>query len=97
MPCYLYDKYKYPLPHFNVTFQFAYSFARLMQLIHKFIPSDPLIVPPIVLLLEESSANNEKAEKILGYHSKIYWKKSIDIQLEEMNNRHTGKMKMNKV
>ncbi|HHG86444.1 MAG TPA: NAD(P)-dependent oxidoreductase, partial [Bacteroidetes bacterium] len=55
---YLHEKYKYPLPHFSVSFKFAYGFARLMQCLHKFVPGDPLIVPAIVLLLEETGASN---------------------------------------
>jgi nucleoside-diphosphate-sugar epimerase len=93
---YLHDKYKYPLPHFSVTFKFAYFFSRIMQLIHKVIPGDPLIVPAIVLLLEETKATNEKAEKILGFNPKIHWKESVDLQLEEMDKKQKGKMKMNK-
>ena len=57
---YLHKKYKYPLPHFSVSYRFAYGFARFMQLIHRIIPSDPLIVPAIVLLLEETNATNKK-------------------------------------
>lgn len=94
---YLHDTYKYPLPHLSVNFKFAYFFARIMQLIHRVIPGDPLIVPAIVLLLEETKATNEKAEKIVGFNPKIHWKESIDLQLEEMINNQKGKMKMNKI
>lgn len=93
---YLHEKYNYPLPHFSVTFKFAYFFARLMQLIHNVVPGDPLIVPAIVLLLEETNATNEKAVKLLGFNPEIHWKESIGIQLEEMSNNRKGKMKMNK-
>lgn len=93
---YLYNKYEYPLPHFSVTFKFAYFFARLMQLIHSVIPGDPLIVPAIVLLLEETGATNEKAEEILGFNPKFHWKESVDLQIEEMSKKQKGKMKMNK-
>lgn len=93
---YLHDKYKYPLPHFSVNFKFAYFFARTMQLIHRVIPGDPLIVPAIVLLLEETKATNEKSEKILGFNPKNHWKESIDLQIDEMQRNHKGKMKMNK-
>jgi len=93
---YLNSKYKYPLPHFSVSFKFAYGFARFMQFIHRFLPSDPLIVPAIVLLLEETNATNEQAEKILNYKPKIHWKESIDIQIAEMKTNNNGNMKMNK-
>jgi len=93
---YLHSTYNYPLPHFNVSFPFAYTFARLMQYIHKFIPGDPLLVPAIVLLLEESNVNNSKAGQILGYRPTVHWKDSIDIQLDEMNKKQTKAMKMNK-
>lgn len=93
---YLHDKYNYPLPKFSVSFKFAYGFARFMQLIHKIIPGDPLIVPAIVLLLEETNATNREAEEVLNYRPKIHWKESIDIQISEMNIKQTSKMKMNK-
>jgi nucleoside-diphosphate-sugar epimerase len=93
---YLHEKYNYPLPHFTVSFKVAYIFARFMQLIHKIIPGDPLIVPAIVLLLEETNANNIEAEKILDYKPKIHWKESIDMQISEMSIKQTKKMKMNK-
>ena len=93
---YLHEKHKYPLPLFSVGFRFAYLFARLMQLIHYAIPNDPLIVPSIVLLLEETHASNERAEKLLGFTPQIHWKESVDLQLEEMKNNSHGKMKMNK-
>ena len=94
---YLHEKYNYPLPHFSVTFKFAYFFALLMQLIHKVIPGDPLIVPAIVLLLEETKASNDKARKILGFNPKVHWKESVDLQIEEMRKVQKGNMKMNKI
>lgn len=93
---YLHKKYNYPLPHFSVSFQFAYGFARFMKLIHKIIPSDPLIVPAIVLLLEETNATNEKAENLLKYYPNIHWKDSIDRQIHEMGEKQMKNMKMNK-
>ncbi len=93
---YLNKKYNYPLPHFSVSFKFAYTFARFIQFISNFLTSDPLIVPAIVLLLEETNATNEKAEQILNYKPKIHWKESIDIQIAEMKIKQTTNMKMNK-
>lgn len=94
---YLHKKHKYPLPHFSVSYQFAYAFARFMQAIHKIIPGDPLIVPAIVLLLEETHANNQTAKKLLNYNPKTHWKESIDTQIAEMNVKQTSNMKMNKI
>ncbi|WP_166964544.1 NAD-dependent epimerase/dehydratase family protein [Yeosuana marina] len=93
---YLHKEYSYPLPFFSVSFKFAYGFARLMQLIHKIIPGDPLIVPAIVLLLEETNATNIRAEQVLNYKPKIHWKESIDIQINEMVRKQASNMKMNK-
>ena len=93
---YLHKKYKYPLPHFGVSFKFAYAFAKFMQVLYKIIPGDPLIVPSIVLLLEESNANNNKAAEILNYHPTVNWQESIDIQITEMSQKQTLNMKMNK-
>jgi len=93
---YLHKKHNYPLPHFSVSFNIAYIFARFMRFVHKFIPSDPLIVPSIVLLLEETYANNEKAKSILNYEAKINWRDSIDMQISEFNVRQEKNMRMNK-
>jgi len=54
-------------------------------------------VPAIVLLLEETKATKEKAKKILGFNPKIYWKESIVLQVEEMIEKQTRKMKINKI
>ncbi|WP_147296613.1 NAD-dependent epimerase/dehydratase family protein [Flagellimonas nanhaiensis] len=94
---YLNEIYGYPLPHFNVSFKFAYTFARFMQILHKLIPGDPLIVPAIVLLLEETSASNKRAKEILGYEPMVHWKESIDIQIKEMQVRQKSNMKMNTI
>lgn len=93
---YLHEKYKYPLPHFGVSHRFAYAFARFVQWLHKIIPGDPLIVPAIVLLLEETNPDQTKARELLGYQPQVHWKQSIDIQIEEMKTRQTSNMKMNK-
>ena len=93
---YLHEKHHYPLPHFSVPFGFAYLFARSMRWVHKFLPLDPLIVPSIVLLLEETYANNKKAKKLLGYEAKVAWKESIDVQIEQMNREQKKAMRMNK-
>jgi len=93
---YLHDKYNYPLPHFSVSFTFAYCIARLMKFVHKFISYEPLIVPSIVLLLEETGANNDEAQKVLNYHPNVHWKDSIDIQIAQMSLEQISNMRMNK-
>ena len=93
---YLHDKYHYPLPHFSVPFGFAYLFARAMRALHKVLPFDPLIVPAVVLLLEETHANNDKAKELLGYEPQVDWKESIDVQIAEMKTKQTSSMRMNK-
>ena len=93
---YLHDKYNYPLPHFSVSFTFAYFIARFMKFAHKFISYEPLIVPSIILLLEETSANNDEAQKILNYNPNVHWKDSIDIQIAQMSREQISNMRMNK-
>lgn len=92
----LHEVYGYPMPHFSVPFGFAYLFARAMRALHRVLPFDPLIVPSVVLLLEETHANNDKAEALLGYKPKVGWKESIAMQIEEMNTRQHTPMRMNK-
>ena len=93
---YLHQTYNYPLPHFSVPFNIAYLFARSVRFVHKFLPFEPLIVPSIVLLLEETNATNHKAKELLGYEAKISWQKSIDKQIAQMKTKQTKNMKMNK-
>ncbi len=93
---YLHTKHNYPLPHFSVPFGFAYLFARFMRWTDRFLPFDPLIVPSIVLLLEETNANNDKAEKLLGYRPRVDWRESIEIQIAQMKSEQKTNMRMNK-
>ncbi|WP_428738787.1 NAD-dependent epimerase/dehydratase family protein [Sulfurimonas sp.] len=93
---YLYIKYNYPLPWYSVSFGFAYIVARFMRAIYKCTPFDPLLVPAIVLLLEETNANNDQAREILGYEPVVDWRDSIDMQIEEMQRKQTTNMRMNK-
>ena len=93
---YLNTAYKYPLPHYSVSFKMAYGVAFFMRFIYRIIHKDPLLVPAIVLLLEETRANNRKAKKILNYQPSIHWKDSIDEQLSEMKRIQKSNMKMNK-
>jgi len=93
---YLHNSHGYPLPHFSVPFGFAYVFARFMRALHTVLPSDPLIVPSVVLLLEETHATNEKAKEVLGYEPKVSWKESVDIQVAQMNSEQKKPMRMNK-
>lgn len=93
---YLHTKYGYPLPLYSVSFNMAYLVARFMRCIYKLTPFDPLLVPAVVLLLEETNASNNKAKEILGYEPVVDWRESIDIQIEEMKVRQTTNMRMNK-
>jgi nucleoside-diphosphate-sugar epimerase len=93
---YLYVKHDYPLPWYSVSFGFAYLVARFMRAFYKCTPFDPLLVPAIVLLLEETDANNDHAKEILGYRPVVDWRDSIDMQIEEMEVKQTTNMRMNK-
>ena len=93
---YLHEKHHYPLPHFSVPFGFAYVFARFMRALHTVLPTDPLIVPSIVLLLEETHANNDKAKELLGYEATVSWKESVDVQIAQMGVEQKTNMRMNK-
>lgn len=93
---FLHEEYHYPKPHFSVPFFIAYPFAWLMEQMAKIFRFDPLVTRSIVLLLEETSANNVKALKLLGYKPKIHWKGSIRNQISEMKIRQKKPMKMYK-
>ena len=89
---YFHDEFGYPKPHFSVPFFIAYPFGWFMEKLDPLVPWDPLVTRSIVHLLEETNADNDKAEKILGYKPKIHWKDSIQLQVAEMANRSRMKM-----
>ena len=93
---YLHKKHGYPLPHFSVSFGVAYLFARFMRALYRVLPRDPLIVPSIVLLLEQTDANNDSAKALLGYKPQIDWKESVDVQIAQMQEEQKTNMRMNK-
>lgn len=93
---YLHTKHGYPLPLYSVSFGMAYFVARFMRFFYKCSSSDPLLVPAVVLLLEETNSNNDKAKELLDYTPVVDWRESIDIQIAEMSVRQTENMRMNK-
>lgn len=88
------DEYGLPKPHFGVPFSMAYPFAWLMEKLDKVVPWEPLIVRSIIHLLEETGADNRRAEEVLGYQPEHHWKEAIRAQMVEMGQRQKKPMKM---
>lgn len=93
---YLHVKYRYPLPRFSVSYKVAYLFGRSIRFISNILRVEPLLVPSVVLLLEETNSNNDLAKKLLGFQPIVDWKVSVDIQIVEMKIRKEGWMPLNK-
>ncbi len=93
---YIHEKHNYPYPHFSVPFLIAYPFARLMELLDPIMPTDPLIVPSIIHLLEDTDTDNKKAEELLGYEPQREWRDVLDEQIEEIHTGQPKAMKMKK-
>jgi len=91
---FLHDEYKLPRPHFGVPFAMAYPFAWLMEKLDPFVPWELLVTRSIVHLMEEVSADNAKAERLLGYHPAYDWREAIRAQMQEMSARQTRPMSM---
>jgi len=91
---FLHEEYGLPLPHFGVPFALAYPFAWLMEKLDPVVPWEPLITRSIIHLLEEVSADNKKAEQILGYYPVHNWRETIRIQMGEMSARQLQPMRM---
>lgn len=89
---YLHVRHGYPLPSHSVSFTMAYYVARFMRFIYRFSTKDPLIVPAVILLLEETHANNEQAKALLGYRPRIDWRQSVEIQIEQMQGQKAMRM-----
>ncbi len=91
---YISDHFDYPKPHFSLPFFAAYRFAWLMEKLDRVFPWEPLITRSMVLLLEETGANNEQAHALLGYIPEIHWQEALHRQLSEMKSHQFKNMKM---
>jgi len=93
---YLHDEFAYPKPHFSVPFAIAYPFASLMELLDPIVPWEPLVTRSIIHLLEDTHADNTRAEKLLGYQPEIHWKTSVSRQVQAMHAKQSAAMRMTK-
>lgn len=93
----LHDEYGLPLPHFSVPFAVAYPFAWLMEKLDPFVPWQPLVTRSVIHLLEETNADNRRAEERLGYRPRVDWRAAIRQQMAEMAIREKRPMAMHKI
>ncbi len=91
---YIHNEHGYPKPHFSVPFFIAYPFAWLMEMIDPFVPWEPLVNRTIIHLLEEVSADNSRANKMLAYSPTHSWRGGVSKQIEEMNKYQKKAMSM---
>ena len=91
---FIHAEFGYPKPHFSVPFSFAYPFASLMEKLDPLVPWEPLVTRSIIHLLEETNANNLRAEKLLGYQASVDWKTSVRNQISDMENSQVRPMPM---
>lgn len=93
---FLHEEFDLPKPHFSVSFSLAYPFAWLMETLDSLVSWEPLVTRSIIHLMEETGANNDKAESILGYRPEFHWKETVRAQMMEMNQNQTQPMSMAK-
>ena len=91
---FLHEEYGLPMPHFGVPFAIAYPFGWLMEKLDPIVPWEPLVTRSIIHLMEESAADNAKAERLLGYRPAHPWREAIRTQMQEMSVRQTRPMSM---
>jgi len=91
---FLHDEYALPKPHFSVPFAIAYPFAWLMEKLDPIVPWEPLVTRSIIHLMEETGADNAKAERLLGYRPAHPWHEAIRAQMQEMAVRQKQPMSM---
>ncbi|MDD4882732.1 MAG: NAD(P)-dependent oxidoreductase [Gallionellaceae bacterium] len=91
---FLHAEYGLPRPHFSVPFGIAYPFAWLMEKMDPVVPWAPLVTRAIVHLLEETRADNRRAEARLGYRPRVDWREAVRRQMSEMAVRERRPMKM---
>ncbi|MBD3671801.1 MAG: NAD(P)-dependent oxidoreductase [Gammaproteobacteria bacterium] len=90
----LHTEFGYSLPHFSVPFSIAYAFAVLNEWLDRLVPWEPLVTRSIVHLLEETGADNGRAERRLGYVPEFTWDQAVMTQMREMQNSQAPAMKM---
>jgi nucleoside-diphosphate-sugar epimerase len=93
---FLHEEYGLPLPHFSVPFALAYPFAWLMEKLDPVLPWQPLVSRSIIHLLEETGADNRRAEARLGYRPRIDWREAIRQQMAEMAAQERAPMAMHR-
>lgn len=91
---FIHAEFAYPKPHFSVPFSLAYPFAWLMEKLDPLVPWEPLVTRSIVHLLEETNANNLRAEKLLAYRPSVDWKTSVRNQILDMEKSQLRPMSM---
>ena len=91
---FLHEEYGLPMPHFGVPFAIAYPFGWLMEKLDPIVPWEPLVTRSIIHLMEETAADNAKAERLLGYRPAHPWREAIRTQMQEMSVRQTRPMSM---
>jgi len=91
---FIHDEFDYPKPHFSVPFFIAYPFACLMEMLDPIVPWEPLVNRTIIHLLEEVSADNNRAKHILNYQPQQDWKDAVSMQVQEMDKLQKKPMRM---
>ena len=92
----LHENFGAPKPHFSVPFAVAYPFAWMMEALDPLVPWPPLVTRSIVLLLEDTGANNDQAKIKLGYEPIHPWQDAIAAQMNEMREKQKTPMAMAK-
>ncbi|BBO99963.1 NAD-dependent epimerase/dehydratase family protein [Sulfuriferula nivalis] len=89
-------EFNLPSPHFSVPFAIAYPFTWLMEKLDAIVPWEPLVTRSIIHLMEEVSADNSKAEHLLGYKPTHTWQEAVRAQMHEMQKYQKNPMSMSK-
>jgi nucleoside-diphosphate-sugar epimerase len=93
---FLHSEYGLPQPHFSVPFAVAYPFAWLIEKLDAMVPWQPLVTRSIIHLLEETRADNRRAEQRLNYRPRVDWRDAIRAQMAEMARANQPPMHMHK-
>jgi len=91
---FIHKQFAYPKPHFSVPFFIAYPFAWLMEMLDPIVPWEPLVNRSIIHILEEVSADNNRAEKALNYQPCHNWQDAVSMQVQEMEKLQKKPMRM---
>lgn len=78
------QEYQHTRPWLNIPRPLAYVSSWISEQLQPLSSSDAMITRSVLLMLQGSEANNERARELIGYQPEIHWQHSIRQQMETL-------------